>query len=99
MLPQEFKNAVIKYIKEDYLPFLERSLNDEKSRKRAKSLVKFEHDYDFFIGQALGFLVGQNNQLFKELYNKDMTFDEAFELDETIMLELQPIKKIIKQYT
>jgi len=87
-----FRQAVEKYTDEIFIPFIENLQMDE----RVKKSTKYEHKYDYYLGYVLGLWEGQNIQLFKSIFHKEITDSERFELEEIFDLRLSKIKDILK---
>ena len=86
-----FRGAFNMIMKEVNIPFVESIIPEI----RVKRLVKYQHDYDFWLVYVLGIIEGNVMQLFKSQYNREPTNDERFEIEEITQLYLKQIKEIL----
>jgi len=91
-LQATFMKSVEKYLDEVFMPFIENLQMDE----RVKKAVKYEHDYDYWLGYVTGVWEGTNIQLFKTVFNREINEQERFELEEIFELKLSKIRDILK---
>ncbi len=92
-LSQAFRGALERYVTEIYIPFVKTC----KPETRIKNILKYEHDYDFWLGYVIGQLEGHTLQLFKSEYGHDPTDEDRFEIEEIIQINQNKIIEILKK--
>ncbi|MDH3657794.1 MAG: hypothetical protein OEM77_06625 [Nitrosopumilus sp.] len=92
-IEEEFRQMIERLVKRQ-IEFIKN--NSPEEFHRASKISKYENHVDFWHGYNLGYLNGQIIQMFQNIYNKEPTSDEYFEIEEIFQIYEKEIIDAVK---
>ncbi len=92
-IPEEFRESIDRLVKRQ-IEFIKNT--SPETTFRAKKIAKYENHNDFWHGYNLGYLNGAIVQMFQNIFNRNPSETEHFEIEEIFQLYEKDIVNAVK---